>query len=139
VTDGMLAARSVDMFPMGVMARSVDRAKNFDESKAGAPVYAFDDETGMPVWTVTGVDVRALMQVGEDEKPFRGEAQVRVRVVAEEEPRLPGSSNGLGPVIEFEGLEVKPWVNRDKCRGRGGCGAQQAFSFKATGVRPFRG
>ena len=37
--------------------------------------------------------------------------------------------------VEFEGLTAMPYVDSDRCQGKGKCAARQAYSLKATGVR----
>ena len=43
--------------------------------------------------------------------------------------------------VEFEGMTATPYVDASRCQGNGKkCGARQAYSLRATGVRaPSRG
>jgi len=68
---------------------------------------------------------------------------VKVKVTAEVQPVLPPPVAGSPfTPVEFEGLAVMPYVDSDRCKsdGKSKCGARQAYSLKATGVRaPSRG
>ena len=66
---------------------------------------------------------------------------VKVKVAAQYQPVLPSPAAGSPfTAIEFEGLVVTLYVDTGRCQGKGKCGARQAYSFKATGVRaPSRG
>jgi hypothetical protein len=76
---------------------------------------------------------------------FRRSAEVKVRVVSNTRPVPPPAQvPGFGPVVEFVGLTLTPYADTTRCVGpRDGrphrCGARQAFSLRATGIRPFSG
>jgi hypothetical protein len=38
-------------------------------------------------------------------------------------------------LVEFEGLQVTPYVDTGRCQGRGRCNARMAFSLRATGLK----
>ena len=40
--------------------------------------------------------------------------------------------------MEFEGLQVTPYVDNGRCQGKGRCGARMAFSLRATGIKAAR-
>jgi hypothetical protein len=40
--------------------------------------------------------------------------------------------------VEFEGLQVTPYVDTGRCQGKGRCGARMAFSLRATGIKASR-
>ena len=50
-------------------------------------------------------------------------------------PRRPGAPFEL---VEFEGLQVTPYVDTGRCQGKGRCGARMAFSLRATGIKAAR-
>ena len=66
---------------------------------------------------------------------------VKVKVAAEYQPVLPPAQPGSPFVpVEFTGMTVFPYTDTGRCQGKGKCGARQAYSLKATGVRaPSRG
>jgi hypothetical protein len=41
-------------------------------------------------------------------------------------------------LVEFEGLQVTPYVDTGRCQGRGRCNARMAFSLRATGMKAAR-
>ena len=38
-------------------------------------------------------------------------------------------------LVEFEGLQVTPYVDTGRCQGQGRCNARMAFSLRATGLK----
>jgi len=70
---------------------------------------------------------------------------VKVKIAAQVQPVLPSPAPGSPfTAVEFEGLTATPYVDASRCQGNGKgkdkCGARQAYSLKATGVRaPSRG
>jgi hypothetical protein len=40
--------------------------------------------------------------------------------------------------VEFDGLQVTPYVDTGRCQGRGRCRARMAFSLRATGIKAAR-
>ena len=40
--------------------------------------------------------------------------------------------------VEFDGLQVTPYVDTGRCQGKGRCGARMAFSLRATGIKAAR-
>jgi hypothetical protein len=100
------------------------------------------DESGNPV-LVDG-EQQAIWQVevmdGDDE--VTGEAKkIRVKIVSVRRPVPPPAVPGtpFRPVV-LEGLSVRPWINTDRCKPEPNkphrCGARQAWSYWATGLRP---
>jgi len=41
-------------------------------------------------------------------------------------------------LVEFEGLQVTPYVDSGRCQGKGKCQARIAFSLRATGMKAAR-
>ena len=76
-----------------------------------------------------------------DADPDARQRMVKVKVAAEFQPVLPPAQAGSPfTAIEFEGMQAVPYVDTGRCQGQGKCGARQAYSLKATGVRaPSRG
>ena len=122
------------VFPDGAYAAGKCEAlRDFERSSSDRVVQQIDKATGLPVWVIEVID------------PQEGTRQltVKVKVVAEYQPVLPSPPPGSPfTAIEFEGLTVFPYVDRDRCQAKdkGKCGARQGYSLKATGVRaPVRG
>ena len=72
-----------------------------------------------------------------DADPEARQRTVKVKVAAEYQPVLPSPAPGSPfTPVEFEGLTATPYVDTGRCQGQNGkCGARQAYSLKATGVR----
>ena len=68
---------------------------------------------------------------------------VKVKVAAQVQPVLPPPAAGSPfTAVEFDGMTATPYVDAARCQAKdtGKCGARQAYSLKATGVRaPSRG
>lgn len=137
---GRMVAASADVFPRGVMVLGVEPAIDFDAKQRGEDRQATDEKTGLPVYTLTGIDMRGL-DPDERERGFRGSPEVKVRVLSQTEPQVPQSkSQGLGAVVEFTDLMVTPYMDQDRCNGGAHrCRAQLKYSLRATGIAAFRG
>ena len=62
--------------------------------------------------------------------------EVVVKILADRKPSAPtGTASEL---VEFEGLQVTPYVDNGRCQGKGRCGARMAFSLRATGIKAAR-
>src|SRR5690349_6900209 len=138
-----MVASSGDVFPRGVMVLSVEESIDFDARQRGEDRQALDEKTGLPVWNLTGIDMRGLDPEERGPGGFRGSPEVKVRLLSQAAPEVPrAQSQGLGAVVEFEQLMVTPYLNTDRCDGerRGErCRAELKYSLRATGIKPFRG
>jgi hypothetical protein len=137
---GRMVAASGDVFPRGVMVLGVEAAIDFDARQQGQDRQATDEKTGLPVWNLTGIDMRGL-DPEERAKGFRGSPEVKVRLLSQAEPQVPASkSNGLGAVVQFQDLMVTPYLDQDRCNGGAHrCRAQLKYSLRAAGIAAFRG
>ena len=108
-----------DVFPYGAFVKGgVEPVRDFDRSTRDSVVQARDKETGELVWAVEVLDA---------DPESRG--TFKVKLVAPERPVLPEAPAGFPFVpVEFDGLEVTPYVNSGTGR--------LAYSLKAAAVRP---
>jgi hypothetical protein len=115
------------VFPSGVYAAGgFEKVRDFDKSKGDRVVQQADKATGLPLWVVEVIDA----------DPEARQRTVKVKVAAEYQPVLPSPTPGSPFVaVEFEGMTATPYVDTGRCQGKGRCGARQAYSLKATGVR----
>jgi hypothetical protein len=138
---------SDEVFPQGTwLVSKVEPVRDFKRSSREVEVQeVVRDQAGQPVlvdgeqqkvWQVDVLD-------GDDE--VSGEAKkVRVKIVSVRQPVPPPNVTGtpFRPVV-LEGLTVVPWLNRDRCKVEPGqphrCGARQAWSYWATGLRAVDG
>ena len=120
------------VFPEGAYAAGgFEKVRDFDRSQGDRVVQQADKATGLPLWVVEVIDA----------DPEARQRTVKVKVAAEVQPVLPAPAAGSPfTAVEFEGLQVTPYTDTGRCQGKGRCGARQAYSLKATGVRaPVRG
>ena len=121
------------VFPDGAYAAGkFEMVRDFDRSSGDRVVQQVDKATGLPLWVIEVIDPQESAR----------QLTVKVKVAAEYQPVLPPAAPGSPfTAIEFEGLTVFPYVDASRCKGgKDKCGARQAYSLKATGVRaPARG
>ncbi len=102
--------------------------RDFEKSSGDRLVQQADKATGLPLWVVEVIDA----------DPEARQRTVKVKVASQYQPVLPDAPAGSPFVpVEFEGMTATPWVDASRCQGNGKdrCGARQAYSLKATGVR----
>ncbi|BCJ27953.1 hypothetical protein Asera_20610 [Actinocatenispora sera] len=120
-------------FPNGALFLGVQAETDFDKRGQGDD-QARDKQTGQRVWAVT------VMDLDPEASRFGRNAQVKVKVLADQQPVPPAARiPGYPPVVAFEGLQFTPYVDDKKCRaprdgGAHRCRAQQTYSFRATGI-----
>jgi hypothetical protein len=120
------------VFPDGAYAAGkFEMVRDFDRSQGDRVVQQVDKASGLPLWVIEVIDPQESAR----------QLTVKVKVAAQDQPVLPSPAAGSPfTAIEFDGLVVTPYVDTGRCQGKGKCGARQAYSLKATGVRaPSRG
>jgi len=124
------------VFPDGAYAAGgIEMVRDFDRSSGDRVVQQVDKHTGLPLWVVEVIDA----------DPEARQRTVKVKITAQVQPVLPPTPPGSPfTAVEFDGLTVMPYTDGSRCqgsgKGKGKCGARQAYSLKATGVRaPARG
>jgi hypothetical protein len=116
------------VFPAGAYAAgAIEMVRDFDRSSGDRVVQQMDKHSGLPLWVVEVIDA----------DPDARQRMVKVKVAAQVQPVLPPPVPGSPfTAVEFEGMAVTPYVDSGRCQGNGKkCGARQAYSLKATGVR----
>ncbi|MFS2291443.1 MAG: plasmid replication, integration and excision activator [Actinomadura sp.] len=108
-----------DVFPYGAFVKGgVEPVRDFDRSTRDSFVQARDRDTGELVWAVEVLDADP-----------ESKGTYKVKLSAPVQPVLPQAPAGFPFVpVEFEGLEVTPYVNSGTGR--------LAYSLKAAAVRP---
>jgi hypothetical protein len=122
------------VFPHGVYAAGgIEMVRDFDRSSGDRVVQQADKQTGLPLWVVEVIDA----------DPDARQRTVKVKIAAQVQPVLPSPATGSPfTPVEFDGMTATPYVDASRCQAKdtGRCGARQAYSLKATGVRaPSRG
>ena len=112
-----------DVFPHGALGIKLDALNDYEKVKAGVQdPQQRDKDTGERIWLFRGID----------NDPDARSSEVKVKIVADVMPPMPGEpipGTNLYPV-EFEGLTVTPYVEETKSGF-----TRVAYSLKATGVR----
>jgi hypothetical protein len=122
------------VFPDGAYAAGgIEMVRDFDRSSGDRVVQQADKHTGLPLWVVEVIDA----------DPDARQRMVKVKITAQVQPVLPSPTPGSPfTAVEFDGMTATPYVDTSRCQAKdtGKCGARQAYSLKATGVRaPSRG
>ena len=124
-----LPATMADVFPAGchLVPDSIIEAMDYDEA-TGRRFPAVDKHTGKPVFQC---------RVSDRDRGLEGRSrEVVVKILAD---RMPSAPTGTAfELVEFEGLQVTPYVDNGRCQGKGRCGARMAFSLRATGIKAAR-
>ena len=118
-----------DVFPHGchLVPDSIVEAQDYDEAtRRRTP--AVDKYTGQRVFQCRVMDM-------DPELEGRSRETV-VKILADREPVPP--TRQPFELVEFEGLQVTPYVDTGRCQGRGRCNARMAFSLRATGLKAAR-
>jgi hypothetical protein len=115
-----------DVFPHGchLVPDSIVEAQDYDEN-TGRRSPAVDKHTGQRVFSCRVMDM-------DPELEGRSRETV-VKVLADRMPVPP--TRAPFELVEFEGLQVTPYVDTGRCQGRGRCNARMAFSLRATGMK----
>jgi hypothetical protein len=118
-----------DVFPAGchLVPDSIIEAMDYDEA-TGRRSPAVDQRTGKPVFQC---------RVSDRDEGLEGRSrEVVVKILADRKP-IPPTGTAF-ELVEFEGLQVTPYVDTGRCQGKGRCGARMAFSLRATGIKAAR-
>ena len=115
------------VFPSGAYAAGgFDMVRDFDRSSGDRIIQQADKATGLPLWVIEVINP----------DPEARQRTVKIKVAAQYQPVLPDAPAGSPfTPVEFEGLQATPYVDSGRCQGKGKCGARQAYSLKATGIR----
>jgi hypothetical protein len=118
-----------DVFPHGchLLPDSIVEAQDYDEN-TGRRSPAVDKHTGQRVFQCRVMDM-------DPELEGRSRETV-VKVLADRMPVPP--TRAPFELVEFDGLQVTPYVDTGRCQGRGRCNARMAFSLRATGMKAAR-
>lgn len=115
--DGRINVRHEDVFPVLVLVLGVEPVNDFEKVKAKVPdAQERDRETGMRLWAVSVLDPSAK----------QGQREIKVKVAADYQPVPP---NGLMGPVEFDGLQVIPYLDTNRARPR------VAIAYRAAGFR----
>ena len=118
-----------DVFPHGchLVPGSITEAQDYDEATGRAV------PGGGQAHRQAGVPVPGL---GHGPRAGGPPRETVVKILAD---RMPTPPTGTPfELVEFDGLQVTPYVDTGRCQGKGRCGARMAFSLRATGIKAAR-
>jgi hypothetical protein len=117
------------IFPHGchLMPDSITEAIDYDEqTRTRTP--AIDKITGKRVFQCRVADM---------DPELEGRSRETVVKILADRPPSPPTGQPF-ELVEFDGLQVTPYVDSGRCQGQGRCGARMAFSLRATGIKAAR-
>jgi len=124
-----LPVTMAQVFPHGchLIPESIIEAQDYDE-RTGTRSPAVDKVTGQRVFQC---------RVSDMDPDLAGRSrETVVKILADREPSPP--TGQPFEMVEFDNLQVTPYVDSGRCQGRGRCGARMAFSLRATGIKAAR-
>jgi hypothetical protein len=118
--EGRINVRHEDIFTEAVLLLSVDPVEDFDKKRAGVEdPQERDKTTAMRLWSASVLDPSAQ----------QGRREIKVKITADVRPVPP---NGLLSPVEFEELQVIPYLDSNRTKPR------VAIAYRAAGFRPGR-
>jgi hypothetical protein len=117
------------VFPHGchLMPDSITEAQDYDE-KTKTRTPSIDKLTGKRVFQCRVADM---------DPELEGRSRETVVKILADRPPSPPTGTPF-ELVEFDGLQVTPYVDSGRWQGQGRCGARMAFSLRATGIKPAR-
>jgi len=121
-----LPVSMAQVFPQGchLMPDSITEAQDYDE-KTKVRTPAIDKITGKRVFQCRVADM---------DPELEGRSRETVVKILTDRPPSPPTGTPF-ELVEFEGLQVTPYVDSGRCQGQGRCNARMAFSLRATGIK----
>jgi hypothetical protein len=115
--EGRINVRHEDVFTQPILLLSVDPVEDFDKKRAGIEdPQDRDKQTGMRLWSASVLDPTAP----------QGRREIKVKIAADVQPVPP---HGLMAPVEFEGLQVIPYLDSSRAKPR------VAIAYRAAGFR----
>lgn len=118
--EGRINVRHEDVFTQPVICLSVDPVEDFDKKRTGVgDPQELDKTTGMRLWSASILDPTAQ----------QGRREIKVKIAANQQPVPP---NGVMAPVEFDGLQVVPYLDSNRAKPR------VAIAYRAAGFKPAR-
>ena len=115
--EGRINVRHEDVFTQPVLLLSVDPVEDFEKRRAGVEdPQERDKQTGMRLWSASVLDPTAP----------QGRREIKVKIAADVQPVPP---HGLMAPVEFDGLQVIPYLDSNRAKPRVG------IAYRAAGFR----
>ena len=118
--EGRINVRHEDVFPVPVLLLGVEPVNDFEKVRARVEdPQERDKDSGLRLWAASVLDPSAP----------QGRREIKVKIPAEVQPVPP---NGPMAPVEFEGLQVIPYVDTNRAKPR------VAIAYRAAGFRRVR-
>jgi hypothetical protein len=115
--EGRINVRHEDVFTQPILLLSVDPVEDFEKKRAGIEdPQERDRTTGMRLWSASVLDPTAP----------QGRREIKVKIAADVQPVPP---HGLMAPVEFDGLQVIPYLDSNRAKPRVG------IAYRAAGFR----
>src|SRR5688572_15070984 len=115
--EGRINVRHEDVFTQPILLLSVDPVEDFEKKRAGIEdPQERDRTTGMRLWSASVLDPAAP----------QGRREIKVKIAADVQPVPP---HGLMAPVEFDGLQVIPYLDSNRAKPRVG------IAYRAAGFR----
>jgi hypothetical protein len=115
--EGRINVRHEDVFTQPILLLSVDPVEDFEKKRAGVEdPQERDRTTGMRLWSASVLDPTAP----------QGRREIKVKIAADVQPVPP---HGLMAPVEFDGLQVIPYLDSNRAKPRVG------IAYRAAGFR----
>jgi hypothetical protein len=115
--EGRINVRHEDVFTQPILLLSVDPVEDFEKKRAGIEdPQERDRTTGMRLWSASVLDPTAR----------QGRREIKVKIAADVQPVPP---HGLMAPVEFDGLQVIPYLDSNRAKPRVG------IAYRAAGFR----
>jgi hypothetical protein len=115
--EGRINVRHEDVFTQPILLLSVDPVEDFEKKRAGTEdPQERDRTTGMRLWSASVLDPTAP----------QGRREIKVKIAADVQPVPP---HGLMAPVEFDGLQVIPYLDSNRAKPRVG------IAYRAAGFR----
>jgi hypothetical protein len=115
--EGRINVRHEDVFTQPILLLSVDPVEDFEKKRAGVEdPQERDRTTGMRLWSASVLDPTAQ----------QGRREIKVKIPADVQPVPP---HGLMAPVEFDGLQVIPYLDSNRAKPRVG------IAYRAAGFR----
>jgi hypothetical protein len=115
--EGRINVRHEDVFPVPVLLLGVEPVNDFEKVRARVEdPQERDKDSGLRLWAASVLDPSAP----------QGRREIKVKIPAEVQPVPP---NGPMAPVEFEGLQVIPYLDTNRAKPR------VAIAYRASGFR----
>ena len=117
----------------GEVAALLDQASGLTEAQD------YDENTKTRTPSIDKITGKRVFQcrVADMDPELEGRSRETVVKILADRPPSPPTGQPF-ELVEFDNLQVTPYVDSGRCQGQGRCAARMAFSLRATGIKAAR-